>query len=60
MITTTKLDYAPHYLEAKRQLETTHQLLLRNQFSEAAGQIEFIIAELRMMKAAVNSNIEHD
>lgn len=52
-----KLDYAPHYLEAKRQIEDTHQLLLKNQFAEAAGQIEFAIAELRMMKAAINSNI---
>lgn len=55
-----KLDYAPHYLEAKKQLEKAHQLLLKNKFGEAAGQIEFIITELRMMKAAVNSNISDD
>ncbi len=52
-----KLDYAPHYLEAKRQLEETYQLILRNELSEASGQIEFAIVELRMMKAAINSNI---
>lgn len=52
-----KLDYAPHYLEAKRQLEETYQLILRNELSEAAGKIEFAIVELRMMKAAINSNI---
>lgn len=55
-----KLDYAPHYLEAKRQLEKTHKLLLKNEFTEAAGQIEFAIVELRMMKAAINSNISDD
>jgi hypothetical protein len=52
-----KLDYAPHYLEAKRQLEETYQLILRNELSEAAGKIEFAIVELRMMKTAINSNI---
>jgi hypothetical protein len=52
-----KLDYSPHHLEAKKQIEETYQLLLKNKYKEAAGQIDFAIVELRMMKAAINSNI---
>jgi hypothetical protein len=54
----TKLDYAPHYLEAKKKLQETHELLLKNRFIEAAAKIDDIVVELRMMRAAVKSHVE--
>jgi hypothetical protein len=53
-----KLDYAPHYLETKKKLQETHELLLKNRFVEAAAVINEIIVELRMMRAAVKSHVE--
>jgi hypothetical protein len=53
-----KLDYAPHYLEAKKQLNEVYQVLNNNEFTQAANKIEFIISELRLMKAAVNSHLD--
>ena len=53
-----KLDYAPHYLEAKKKLQEAHDLLLRNRFVEAAATIDEIVVELRMMRAAVKSHVE--
>jgi hypothetical protein len=52
-----KLDYACHELEAKKHLKEIVELLNKNKFGEAAGKIEFVIVELRMMKAAINSHI---
>ena len=53
-----KLDYAPHYLEAKKKLTEAHELLLKNRFIEAAGVIDQIVVELRLMRAAVKSHVE--
>jgi hypothetical protein len=53
-----KLDYAPHYLETKKQLNEIYQLLNNKEFRQAAGKIEFAISELRLMKAAVNSHLD--
>lgn len=53
-----KLDYAPHYLEAKKKLTEAHELLLKNRFVEAAGVIDQIVVELRLMRAAVKSHVE--
>jgi hypothetical protein len=53
-----KLDYAPHYLESKKKLTEAHELLLKNKFKEAAGTINEIIVELRLMRAAVKSHVE--
>jgi len=53
-----KLDYACHELEAKKHLKEVVELINRKKFGEAAGKIEFVIVELRMMKAAINSHIE--
>ena len=52
-----KLDYACHELEAKKHLKEIVELLNKNKFGEAAGKVEFVIVELRMMKAAINSHI---
>lgn len=54
----TKLDYAPHYLEAKKKLHEAHDLLLKNKFLDAAGIIDEIVVELRLMRAAVKSHVE--
>jgi hypothetical protein len=53
-----KLDYACHELEAKKHLKEIAELLNKKKFGEAAGRVEFVIVELRMMKAAINSHIE--
>lgn len=53
-----KLDYAPHYLEAKKKLNEAHELLLKNRFVDAAGLIDQIVVELRLMRAAVKSHVE--
>ena len=53
-----RVDYAPHYLETKKKLTEVHELLLKNKFKEAAGMINEIIVELRMMRAAVKSHVE--
>lgn len=55
---TQRLDYAAHELEAKKKLKEVHDLLLKNKFGEAAGKINFVIAELRLMKAAINSHLD--
>lgn len=52
------IDYAPHYLETKKKLTEVHELLLKNKFKEAAGTINEIIVELRLMRAAVKSHVE--
>ena len=54
-----KLDYACHELEIRKKLKEICDLLRKNNFPAAAGKVDFIIAELRMMKAAINSHI-HD
>lgn len=56
--TTEKLNFAEHQLEVKHKLKEINDLLLKNQYGEAAGKIDFVIAELRMLKAAVNSHIK--
>ena len=53
-----KIDYAPHYLEAKKKLGEAHELLLKNRFVDAAGLIDQAVVELRMMRAAVKSHVE--
>jgi hypothetical protein len=58
MMSNTKLDYAPHYLDAKKKLQEVHELLLKNRFIEAAAMIDKIVVELRMMRAAVKSHVE--
>ena len=52
-----KLDYACHELEAKKHLKEITELLNKKKFGEAAGKVEFVIVEMRMMKAAINSHI---
>jgi hypothetical protein len=55
-----KLDYSPHQLEVKRLMAEVHKLILVNQFTEAAKLVDPAIAELRLMKAAINSHVRHE
>jgi hypothetical protein len=55
----TPLDYAPYELEAKKLLREISELLRLNKYKEAATTIDDVVVELRMMKAAVNSNIKN-
>jgi hypothetical protein len=52
-----RLDYSPHQLQAQKYMREIHDLLLERDFVEAAGKVEFVIAELRLMKAAIHDNI---
>jgi hypothetical protein len=53
------LDYAPYELEAKKLLREIGELLKLSKYKQAATTIDDVIVELRMMKAAVNSNIKN-
>lgn len=53
-----RLDYAPHFLEAKKKLLDTYNLLNRNEHSHAANVIDEIIAELRLMRTAVKTHVK--
>jgi hypothetical protein len=53
------LDYAPYELEAKKLLREIGELLKLNKYKQASTTIDDVIVELRMMKAAVNSNIKN-
>jgi hypothetical protein len=53
-----KVDYAPHYLEAKKKLDEAYKMLLVHDYEDAATLISNTIAELRLMRAAVRSHVE--
>lgn len=53
-----KLDFAPYYLDVKKKLQEVHELLLKNQFVEAASKLDEVAVEVRMMRAAVKSHVE--
>jgi hypothetical protein len=55
--TMDRLDYSPHQLQAQKYLREIHDLLLEREFVEAAGKVEFVIAELRLMKAAIHDHV---
>jgi hypothetical protein len=55
-----RLDYSPHQLEVKHLMAEIHKLILVNQFVEAAKLVDPAIAELRLMKAAINSHVRHE
>lgn len=53
-----RIDYAPYYLEAEKKLKEAHDALKKNQFEQAALQIEGAVVELRLMQIAVKSHAE--
>jgi hypothetical protein len=52
------LEYAGHYLEAKKKLTEIHELLNKRRFKEAAGLIDQTIVELRLMRQAVKTYVK--
>lgn len=52
------LEYAGHYLEAKKNLTEIHELLNKRRFKEAAGLIDQTIVELRLMRQAVKTYVK--
>lgn len=53
-----RLDYAPHYLAAKKKLLDTYNMLNKNEHAEAVPVIDEIIAELRLMRSAVKTHVK--
>jgi hypothetical protein len=58
MLMDKKIDYAPHYLEAKKKIDEAYRMLLVHEYEDAATLISDTIAELRLMRAAVRSHVE--
>jgi hypothetical protein len=52
-----KLNFAGHYIEATRQLRQVYEEANDNKFVESAEKISNIIVELRLLKAAILSNV---
>lgn len=52
------LDYAPYYLEVKRLVNESHELLKKGRYKEAEELLESAVVELRMMRIAVKSHIK--
>lgn len=57
-IVDSKVDYAPHYLEAKTKVNEAHELLKYRQYTEAMTRINEAIVALRLMRATVRSHVE--
>lgn len=55
---TSKIDYAPHYLIAKKNIHDVYKKLNDGEFTESVLLIDQTIAELRLMRAAVKSHME--
>lgn len=52
-----KLNFAEHFLNADRQLRQVYEEANDNKFTEASEKINDIIVELRLLKAAILSNV---
>lgn len=53
-----QLEYASHYLEAKKNINKAYNLLNKRQFTDAATLIDQTIVELRLMRQAVKTHIK--
>lgn len=53
-----KLDYTPHYLNAKKHLNEIYQLLNNNKLSEGLVLLDELFADVRMMQLAVKSRLD--
>lgn len=47
------LDYSPYYLKAKVGMSNIHNHVLKNKYEEAIVEVDEIIAELRLVRAAL-------
>lgn len=57
MKVTEKLDYSAYQLEARKYLRECERLILAKDFEQAHAELTHAIAELRLMRAALNDHI---
>lgn len=53
------LDYSPYMIKADQGLRKIHNMLLKHQYDEAIGEVDKVIAEMRLAKAAMQDCKEH-
>lgn len=53
-----KLDYSSYQIEAKKGLRNCEELILKREFEQAHDKLSEVIAELRLMRAALNDHIK--
>jgi hypothetical protein len=58
-ITMEKLNFAEHYLKATKELRQVYEEANDHKFVESASKINDIIVELRLLRAAILSNVNN-
>ena len=53
-----RVDYAPHYLEAKKKLQEAYDMILEHKYTEALTLINEATVEMRLMRNAVKTHAE--
>ena len=53
----TKVDFAAHHIETDKLLRKINDKLVKNQYGEAVDLVNQAVAELRLMKAAINTYV---
>jgi CRISPR/Cas system CSM-associated protein Csm2 small subunit len=54
-----KLNFAEHYLKASKELRQVYEEANDQKFEESANKINDIIVELRLLRAAILSNVQN-
>jgi hypothetical protein len=54
-----KLNFAEYYLKASKELHQVYEKANDNKFVEASEKINDIIVELRLLRAAILSNVNN-
>jgi hypothetical protein len=53
-----KLDFAPHFLEARKKINDAYILLNEKDYIPAATLVDEAIVELRLMRNAIKTHIK--
>lgn len=53
------LDYSPHMIKVRQGLHRMRAMLLKNQYDEAIKEVDTVIVEMRMARAAVKDLKDH-
>jgi hypothetical protein len=53
----SRLDFSPYQLEVSKKMREINEKLLKHNYEEAADIVDHTVAELRLMKAAINSHV---
>lgn len=53
-----RLDFSPHYLAAKKNLQDLYKQLNNGEYINAASLIDETIVELRLMRTAVKTHVK--